>query len=243
MNSSSNSEHRNTSEKSDPGSDKKTTSFSYDGPPQLKLIDGLIDDNLPVKRVLFRGRIPTTIDMNVSFSVSILDVTDKDSAAVFSLVEDMKEHDTDCFLLTGDMGRKPVGVQIAEWIELGLIEPKMLRTLHSGNRTLEVTLRMFNSLNPPEIKNGTILNRKDDVNHFLSITERFNFTFDSDVASEEGAESLVGIKDSWSDDKKKIHLRVEFQRWSKKLDSSSEEEKEAAKIMIDAISSLQKKYK
>ncbi len=73
--------------------------------------------------------------------------------------------------------------------------------------------------------------------------ESVTLNLSTSLTSEEGLESLVGIDDSWSDEQKKKHIRVEFQKWSNRLNSLPEgDERDSAQNMLENLSSLKKKY-
>lgn len=232
----------------DVGLSNSSKSIAVVEPPQIKLIDGLIDDNIPIKKLLFRGAMQNKEEMEVSFQISIVDVTEKEPGPVTSLADDKREKHTNCFSLVGNMGIKPVGSEVNEWTDIGFIEPNMLQVTHSGDRVLEVTLRMFNSLNPPDIKSGVLLSGIDPKDHFLSVSTRFgcHFTEDRIVEVSEGREdleALVGLKDSWSIEKKRMHLKIEYKRLRKRIKSLPEECDKASEVKtLDAISVLIDRY-
>ncbi len=56
-------------------------------------------------------------------------------------------------------------------------------------------------------------------------------------------ETVIGIDPSWSDQKKRKHLRSEFQKWNNRLNSlSAGEERDAAQQMLDLIAEIRTKY-
>jgi len=82
-----------------------------------------------------------------------------------------------------------------------------------------------------------------DMEEIEKMRESVTLDLSTDLTSEDGLESLVGIEANWSDDQKKKHLRSEFQKWSNRLNSLPEgEERESAQSMLDNIASLRKKY-
>lgn len=82
-----------------------------------------------------------------------------------------------------------------------------------------------------------------DMDELERMRERVTLNLSIDLASDGGLESLVGIEGSWTDDQKKKHLRLEFQKWSNRLNSLPDgEERDAAQKMLDSIASLRKKY-
>jgi tellurite resistance protein len=82
-----------------------------------------------------------------------------------------------------------------------------------------------------------------DMDEIEKMREQVTLNLSTELTSEEGLESLVGIDSSWSNEFKRKHLRSEFQKWSNRLTSLSEgEEKTAAQSMLDKIAVLRKKY-
>ena len=129
----------------------------YIGSPQLKLVDDtLAGTDLKVKKIMFRGRMPNTRAMEISFALSALDTTEGLDKAkpIFSLLSVTQEPHSACYQMTGNLG--PVGANSATtgWIRLGAISPNLIQPAFSGNREIRIFLRMFNSANPPLIHNG-----------------------------------------------------------------------------------------
>ena len=82
-----------------------------------------------------------------------------------------------------------------------------------------------------------------DMDEIEKMREGVTLNLSTSLTSEEGLESLVGIKDGWSIDQKKKHIRAEFQKWSNRLSSLPEgDERDAAQNMLDNLSVLKKKY-
>ncbi len=82
-----------------------------------------------------------------------------------------------------------------------------------------------------------------DMDEIEKMREKVTLNLSTELTSEEGLESLVGIESSWSDDQKRRHLRSEFQKWSNRINSLPEgEERAAAQKILDNIAALRKKY-
>lgn len=82
-----------------------------------------------------------------------------------------------------------------------------------------------------------------DMDEIERMREKVTLNLSAELTSEEGMESLVGIEASWSDDKKRKHLRTEFQKWNNRLNSLPDgEERESAQSMLNNIAILRKKY-
>ena len=82
-----------------------------------------------------------------------------------------------------------------------------------------------------------------DMDEIEKMRDKVTLGVSTGRTSEQGLESLVGIELSWSDEKKRKHLRSEFQKWSNRLNSLPEgEERDRAQRMLDGIAVLRKKY-
>ena len=82
-----------------------------------------------------------------------------------------------------------------------------------------------------------------DMHEIEKMREKVTLNLSAELTSEEGMESLVGIEVNWDKAQKTKHLRMEFQKWSNRLNSLSEgEEREAAQSMLNNIAILRKKY-
>jgi tellurite resistance protein len=362
---------------------------TYFGPAQLKFVDETNDElGLKVKKIMFRGMLPIPRDMNISYSLSAFDTTDGKNSPVLSYVDAAQEENSTAFQVAGDLGRAETGTAFTDWVQLGAIIPEIIQPPHSGRRNIQVTFRMYNSQNPPNIYVGFVMEEgelvlskelsfsyeftekgyeeasqdreeaqaislkigvvvamadgslddaegevlknwivkeiaafseskqdqlKDIFNNALkegfdeakkgtltlsSLVERLSeigdkktkydaieLCFDvmaadgiadpeemsvirsvassleldmdeiekmrekvtldlsSELTSEEGIESLVGIEHSWSNEDKRKHLRSEFQKWSNRIGSLAEgDERIAAQNMLDNIASLRTKY-
>ena len=129
----------------------------YFGPPQLKFIDETHDvTGWQVKRIMFRGAMPNTRDMNVSFALSAFDMTEGEDnlKPVLSLADAAQEENTICYHMNGDFGRVGEGSAFTDWVQLGVVIPELLQPPFSGSRDINIVVRMFNSVNPPEIFAG-----------------------------------------------------------------------------------------
>ena len=134
---------------------------TYFGPAQLKFVDDVVEDTgWTVKRIMFRGKLPNTQSMNISFAISAFDGPDDEKGEkgefkpVLSLIDTAQEDTTICYYRSGDFGRVVVGASITDWVQLGVAIPELLQTPCSGNRRIHMVVRMFNSDNPPTITSG-----------------------------------------------------------------------------------------
>lgn len=364
---------------------------TYFGPPQLKFVDDKHEETgWLIKKIMFRGRLPNTRDMNISFAISAFDVSDGEGKyrPVLSVVEAAQEEATICYYLSDDFGRVGEGSAVTDWIQLGAIIPELIQPPYSGDREINIVVRMFNTNNPITIVAGSAIDdgeiilfetlpfnhhftdkgyeeaSKDreeaqsislkigvavamadgslddaegevlkswiikeiaafsdsnqkrlkttfnkalkegfdqakkgklvlsdlverlaeigdkkskydavelcldvmaadgvadaeemsvirnvaksldlDMDEIEKMREKVTLNLSTELTSEEGMESLVGIESSWTDEQKRKHLRTEFQKWSNRLNSLPEgEERQSAQNMLDNIATLRKKY-
>lgn len=140
---------------------KSTTSYSgangnkYFGPLQIKFFPETIK-NIEVQRIKIRGKMPVSRAMNLSFAISILDVTNGkgDYKPVFSFLDGLQEPKSRCFQQKGDFGVVDVGDSFVDWVSIGVFPPDMIQTAYSGRRKLEIILRLYNTDNPVNIHGG-----------------------------------------------------------------------------------------
>jgi tellurite resistance protein len=128
---------------------------TYFGPAQLKFVDEVHDEmGLKVKKIMFRGMLPNTRDMNISFALSAFDTTGGENRPVLSIVEAAQEENSTAYQVADDLGRIETGTAFTDWVQLGVIIPEFIQPPHSGRRNIQVILRMYNSQNPPNIYVG-----------------------------------------------------------------------------------------
>ena len=150
---------------------------TYFGPPQLKFVDDKHEETgWLIKKIMFRGRLPNTRDMNISFAISAFDVTDGEGKyrPVLSLVDTAQEESTICYYMSDDFGRVGEGSSLTDWIQLGVIIPELIQTPYSGDREIHMVIRMFNTDNPITIVGG---GASDDGELILCETLSFNHNF------------------------------------------------------------------
>ena len=130
---------------------------TYFGPPQLKFVDDKHEKTgWLIKKIMFRGRLPNTRDMNISFAISAFDVTDGEGKyrPVLSIVEAAQEESTICYYMCDDFGRVGEGSSLTDWIQLGVIIPELIQPPYSGDREIHIVVRMFNTNDPITIVAG-----------------------------------------------------------------------------------------
>ena len=130
---------------------------TYFGPPQLKFVDDNHEETgWLIKKIMFRGRIPNTRDMNISFAISAFDVTDGEGKyrPVLSVVEAAQEDSTSCYYMSGDFGRVGEGSSLTDWMQLGVIIPELIQPPYSGDREIHIVIRLFNTDDPITIVGG-----------------------------------------------------------------------------------------
>ena len=156
---------------------KKKREETYFGPPQLKFIDEEHKETgWLVKKIMFRGRLPNTRDMNISFAISAFDVTDGEGKfrPALSIVEGAQEETTICYYMADDFGRVGEGSSLTDWVQLGVVIPELIQPPYSGNREIHMVVRMFNTDNPVTIVAG---GASDNGEVILLETLSFNHDF------------------------------------------------------------------
>ena len=130
---------------------------TYFGPAMIKLVDETLEDsNLKFKNVMFRGKLPVRHAMKLSFAISILDATDgeKSFKPIISIIDSMQEDTSACYQASGDLGSIDEGDSFTDWVKIGAIVPNLLQPPRSGNRSLLVIVRFFDTNNAPSIHAG-----------------------------------------------------------------------------------------
>ena len=155
-----------------------TGSGGYFGPAQLKFIDETHKETgWTIKKIMFRGKLPNTRGMNISFGLSAFDVTDGEGRhrPVLSIADITQEESTICYYMSGDFGHVGTDAAVTNWAQLGVIIPNLLQPPRSGDREIRMIVRMFNTDNPPTIVAGVATDGGEMVaSEALSFT--FNFT-------------------------------------------------------------------
>lgn len=134
-----------------------TESDQYFGPIEIKVEHEHDEEfSLDKKNVMIRGLIPVERPMDLSFKISVFDVTDDPETPEFiiSYLEQIQEDESICFQASGNIGHVTVGDTWTGWVQLGTVIPAFLQTPKSGSRDIRVVVRLFNSNNPPPIKYG-----------------------------------------------------------------------------------------
>lgn len=151
---------------------------TYFGPPQFKFIDEKNEETgWLIKKIMFRGMLPNKRDMNLSFAISALDVSDGKGnyRSVISIIEAAQEEDTVCFGITNEFGRVPVGTSVTDWVHLGAIIPELITPPYSGNREIHTLIRIFNTDDPVTIVGG-MSGEDGELILFDTLTFHHNFT-------------------------------------------------------------------
>lgn len=130
---------------------------TYFGPAMIKLVDATSEDStLKFKNVMFRGKLPISRKMELSYAISILDVTDgeKSFKPIISIVDGMQEDASTCYQVASDIGSIDEGDSFTDWVKIGAIIPDLLQPPRSGDRALLVIVRFFDTRNAPSIHAG-----------------------------------------------------------------------------------------
>lgn len=147
----------------------------YFGPLQIKLTDDVVaDPNIPVKKIMLRGKLPVTKSMEVGCCISAVDVTEEDNPAVVAaIIDEQQEITTRCLLIDNDFGRCNVGESFIRWVQIGLISPFLIQPPKSGVRTIRFVIRFYDQSNPIKIMNSRIVGGKA----IASYRKEFDYDF------------------------------------------------------------------
>ena len=133
---------------------------TYFGPAELRVDDGLIPDStFKTKEIMFRGRIPVVTSTNVSYVISVFDVTEGDQnlKPVLSLVDAAQEKNTIAYQVSGQIGDVDIGISFIDWVKIGIVIPELLQPPCSGEREIMVITRFHGTGSPPEINGGFLI--------------------------------------------------------------------------------------
>jgi uncharacterized tellurite resistance protein B-like protein len=218
----------------------------YFGALEMRLkeetLEGLEDK--PFYRVSIRGQTPVTTDQEISISVIARDVGVEDNEGnrqvmpMISLVEDCQEAATICYEKRHDLN-------ISEgywtsWVELATVAPFMLQPPYSGERTIEVSVVIYENNGGAEFNQG-LLSRNAEILRVLNkqITHVFEETGYSEE-SENQKECLelaikigisVAMADGTLDDSEGVIIQKYMQ---KNLDTMSESREEEMRPRLNA---------
>ena len=179
---------------------------TYFGPPQLKFVDDVIGENgILVKRVMFRGSIPNSRTMDVSYSLSLFDMTSgsEDLKFIISLAEAVQEENSVCYYQGGPLGRVNVGSAMTDWVQVGAVVPEFMQPPFSGRRKIRVFLRLFDASNPPSIHAG--FSDGGEIFHVSVLDFEYDFTekgYEEATQDREEAQALslkIGIAIAMAD--------------------------------------------
>ena len=149
----------------------------YLGPAELKLVGDTVGDaGHKIYKLMFRGEIPNTRNMNISFAVSAFASTNETDnlRTLISVIDAAREPGTPAFGIVGDLGHVTTGSAYTDWIQLGAIIPDFVQPAQSGSGTITLLLRMFDSSSPPGIRGG-YSDGKGDV--ILNLEAHFQHNF------------------------------------------------------------------
>jgi hypothetical protein len=123
-----------------------------------------------------RGLFPVSADSECKYLTSVFDITDeKNWSAIVCTVNDFQEPQSTCYSFSVNAGVLKAGYGFKNWVRIGAVAPSMLRAPVRGKRKLRALVRLVNSSNPPEIKNG--FHAKDSQDR-IYWTGSYDFDFD-----------------------------------------------------------------
>lgn len=141
------------------GNGVNTSSYGgqYSRKAELKLLDEkLPDSEVNIKKIQLRGRLNNSRAMDLSYSISAFDITEGEDnkMPILSYIEQAQEEETICFHLSQRIGEVDPGSYLPDWVNVGVIIPDMVQPPFSGDRRIEIVVRIFNTANPPIIRGG-----------------------------------------------------------------------------------------
>ena len=221
---------------------------TYFGPPQLKLVDDVHESSgLDLKLIKFRGMLPVDHgEKNLSYSISAFDTTTEgDYPPVISLVDAAQEEATVCFGQRGDLGLISEGSSLTDWAQIGMIAPELCQTPFSGDRKIDVVLRIFESDREINIVNG---GTEEDALVFEVASFRHQFSdkgYEEEVAHRQEAQAIsvkiamaVAMADGTLDDAEGETIK----HWIERQVAVFSEEK-AAELKVLFNDTLKEAYK
>ena len=221
---------------------------TYFGPPQLKLFDEVHESSgLDLKLIKFRGMLPVDHgEKNLSYAISAFDTTiEGDFRPVISLVDGAQEETTICFGQRGDLGLISEGSSLTDWAQIGMIAPELCQTPFSGDRKIDVVLRIFESDREINIVNG---GAADDALVFEVVSFRHQFNekgYEEEVAHRQEAQAIsvkiamaVAMADGTLDDAEGETIK----HWIERQVAVFSEEK-AAELKVLFNDTLKEAYK
>ena len=113
-------------------------------------------DGLPFTAIEVKGLFPLQSSKEVAFVISIFDKTDgnSDQKPVICVLDAAQELETPVFQQRADIGRVQPNQGFSSWIEIGRIAPSFLQAPYSGERVLDIVVRLLDKSNEPEISMG-----------------------------------------------------------------------------------------
>lgn len=103
-----------------------------------------------------KGMPPVHYRKRVGTVVSLFDVTEGDRMPVLSLLEGITEPETTCYQHKQDLGYVEMGYGYSDWLVISNVFPELLHLPKSGNRKLEVQLRLIDWDQQPKIMAGFV---------------------------------------------------------------------------------------
>lgn len=120
------------------------------GPMETRLVEKKLeagDTNLSYKAVEVRGLFPITRSSELTFTVSVLDSTDGDDGMkpvpVLSTIDHFQEETSKAYFCKAQIGRVSLGQGFEKWIEIGRVFPTFLQSPMSGERKLDIVVRLI----------------------------------------------------------------------------------------------------
>lgn len=148
----------------------------YVGPGQIKLVKKIDEKaGLELYQIMYRGMMPVRRSTELSFAISAFDETDAKANPVLSLADAAQEKETICYQFRGQFGRVNPQSVITDWAKIGIIVPGLIQPPRSGERTIRVIVRFFDTHGNTQIVAGLALN-SDKILYTCGASFRHSFT-------------------------------------------------------------------
>ena len=133
--------------------------FATVGPLEFRVRLAPPEDGLEFDVFLaeLRGAIDVSRPMTVGYSLSIFDATDPSNLEpIICTIDDFCEPHSSAFQVSGVLGQLKPNMGLIRWVRMGAAIPSILVAPYSGERTLRVVVRLYNTTSPPDINLGFV---------------------------------------------------------------------------------------
>ena len=116
-------------------------------PMQTRVVEKNSEDDgsgLNFWAVEVRGLFPVSHEKNVTFTISLLDVTngDEQKKPVLSILEQFQEPNSRAYFCSAEVGSVNPDQGYVKWVEIGRVVPFFVQSSHAGDRNLKIVVRL-----------------------------------------------------------------------------------------------------